>query len=79
MSSKLLPPVFANKTYELFKSQLEAWELVTDLVEEKRGIYIALNLPDNHESKIKEKVFEGNKLADLNKKDGLKTLIAFLD
>ena len=79
MSSKLLPPVFANKTYELFKSQLEAWELVTELPVEKRGIYIALNLPDNHDTKIKEKVFEGIKLVDLNKTNGLKILIAFLD
>ena len=78
MSSKLLPPVF-NKSYEFYKSQLEAWELVTDVADEKRGIYIALSLPDNHESKIKEKVFEGIKNNDLNKKGGLTTLIAFLD
>ena len=70
MASKLQPPVL-GASYEQYKAQLDGWELVTDLAEEKRGIYIALSLPSGHESKIK-KVFESVKLADLNKKGDLK-------
>ena len=80
MSSKLVPPVLKEgKSYELFKAQLEAWELVTDVPDEKRGIFIALHLPENHPTKIHELVFEGIPKADLNKKGGLQTLIKFLD
>ena len=77
--AKVNPPSFGGAGYELYKRKLKAWEAVTEVAKEKRGIIIALSLPDNHESKIKEKVFEGIPLDDLKKEDGLKTLTTFLD
>ena len=80
MSSKLSPPDFNQHTrYELYKAELEGWESVTDIPDEKRGMFIALSLPYKTEIKIKEKVFESLKKEDLNKKGGLKVLIDFLD
>ncbi len=73
------PPTFGDKPYELFKLQLLAWEALTDLNEKKKGIYIALSLPDNHETKIKEKVFESLGLDKLRLDTGLADLIEFFD
>ena len=77
--AKVSPPTFGGVGYELYKRELQAWEAVTDVAKEKRGIIIALSLPDSHESKIKEKVFESIPLGDLKKENGLETLIKFLD
>ena len=77
--AKISPPLFGEIPYELYKLELLAWEAVTDVAEERRGIVVALSLPNNHESKIKEKVFESITLDSLKDKDGLKTLITFLD
>ena len=55
---KLNPPSFVSneKMYERvrWKTEIKAWELVTDLPKAKRGIAIALSLPDNDRSKIRE-------------------------
>ena len=40
---------------------------------------IALSLPENDKTQIREKVFEQISLDDLKKEDGLDTLILFLD
>ena len=77
--AKVSPPTFGGVGYELYKRELQAWEAVTDVAKEKRGIIIALSLPDSHESKIKDKVFESIPLDDLKKENGLETLIQFLD
>ena len=77
--AKISPPLFGEIPYELYKLELLAWEAVTEVTEERRGIVVALSLPNNHDSKIKEKVFESITLDNLKKKDGLQTLITFLD
>jgi hypothetical protein len=58
MASKVKPPSFINKNYELYKLELQAWEACTELDKAKRGTFIALSLPDNDDTKIKERVFE---------------------
>ena len=70
-----------HKSYELFKSEVELWRVVTDLAKTKQGPVIALNLPDSseHESDIRTKVFEKINLQTLSTEDGLDTLIKFLD
>ena len=49
---KLNPPSFVSneKTYEQCKTEIKAWELVTDVQKAKRDIAIALSLPDNDSS-----------------------------
>ena len=77
---KLQPPSFTDAArYELYKSQLQAWEKLTDVPDEKQGLYIALSLPDKSSSHIKEKVFEELGNDELSKKGGLSELIKFLD
>ena len=59
--------------------KLECWREVTDLGKKKQGPVIALSLPDEHESKIKDKVFNQISLEDLSKENGLETLVTFMD
>ena len=79
MATRIDPPSLRTKTYELYRQELLAWREVTDLRKEKQGVAIALSLPEEDKTKIREKVFEQIKLDDLKKDDGLDTLIAFLD
>ena len=78
---KLNPPSFVGneKTYERWKIEIKAWELVTDVPQAKRGIAIALSLPDNDSSMIREQVFEELSIDDLGKETGLKILFDFMD
>ena len=80
MTMKLNPPDL-NKciNYESYKNELLAWESATDVDKKKRGVAVALSLPVDHPLDIRSKVFSEIATADLNKDDGLKTLIAFLD
>ena len=55
------------------------WKELTELAKEKRGVSIALTLPEEDESKILEKVIDQIKLDDLKKETGLETPIVFLD
>ena len=52
---------------------------MTDLRKDKQGVAIALSLPEDDKTQIREKVFEQISLDGLKKEDGLDTLIAFLD
>ena len=49
------------------------------MAKENRGVAIALTLPEENESKIRDRVFNQIKLDDLKKETGFETLIAFLD
>ena len=81
MATRINPPTFNIKVkgYELYKQELTAWGKITDLDKKKRGIAIALTLPEDDDTKIREKVFDQLKLEDLEKDTGLDTLITFLD
>ena len=54
MTTKINPPSLKGKSYELFKKELEAWQVVTDLEAKKQGIVIALGLPVDDDNKIRE-------------------------
>ena len=81
MATKINPPVFKSKSkpYELYRHELLAWSEITDLAKEKKGIAVALTLPEEDETQIREKVFDQIKLEDLKKDTGFKTLLDFLD
>ena len=78
---KLNPPSFVSKekSYERWKTEVKAWEMVTDVPQAKRGIAVALSLPENDSSRVREQVFEEISIDDLGKDDGLKTLLKFMD
>ena len=46
---------------------------------EKRCGTVAFSLPEDHESRIRQKVFNEITLADMKKTDGLKILTTFMD
>lgn len=79
MATRIDPPSLRTKGYELYRQELLAWREVTDLRKDKQGVAIALSLPEDDKTQIREKVFEQISLDDLKKEDGLDTLITFLD
>ena len=80
MSTRISPPVFRSAcNYERYKQELYAWREITDLSEYKQGIAVALSLPDNDDSQIREKVFDQISIDDLKGFDGFEVLVQFLD
>ena len=79
MAARIDPPSLRTKAYELYRQELLAWREVTDLRKDKQGMAIALSLPEDDKTQIREKVFEQISLDDLKKEDGLDTLTPFLD
>lgn len=80
MTTRINPPSFNSaKSYERFKQEILAWREITELSKTKQGIAVALSLPEEDESQIKDKVFDQIPLDDLKSEDGLNILLAFLD
>ena len=78
--TKLQIPVLSkDKTYERFKTELTLWKNVTTTPVAKMGTIIALSLPEDHPSKIKDKIFDQLSVADLSGNDGYDNLIAVMD
>ena len=67
------------KTYERFRQETLAWTEITDLGKEKQAIAIALSLPEEDETKIREKVFDQLQLGDLEGKNVMSILFNFID
>ena len=80
MSLTVNPPTLTKvKTYERFRQETLAWTEITDLGKEKQAIAIALSLPEEDETKIREKVFDQLQLEDLKGGNGMSILLNFLD
>ena len=73
------PQLTKEKGYERYKNELLAWARVTDLQGTKQAITVALSLPENHESGIREKVLDELSLDDLQGEGGLHILVNFFD
>jgi hypothetical protein len=81
MSMKINPPVFNSevKSYERYKQELLAWNEITELPAAKRGIAIALSLPEGDKTRIREKVWDEITLDKLKVDGGFKELTNFMD
>ena len=79
MAMKIKTPEFKNGCYERYRIELEAWREITDLEKEKQGIAIALTLPEEDETGIREKVFDELTIAKLKAENGLDLLLQFMD
>ena len=78
----MTPPDLKDcRSYDIFRKQLQIWELTTPVPEEKKGAIIAGNLPNDYEQKkdLKDKFFETADITKLASKDGLKLVRDFLD
>ena len=75
-----VPPVFTtNKPYSRWVDEIKAWQALTDLDAKKRGIAIALSLPEDGKNSIRDKVFSELTVDVLNADDGVEKLILFMD
>lgn len=70
------PPVCAiQKPYIIWAEQLKAW----DLDQKKRGIAVAVALPEEGQNSIRDNVFSELSVDVLNTDDGVKQLITFMN
>ena len=75
-----VPPVFTSqKPYSRWVDEIKAWQALTDLEKKKRGIAIALSLPEEGQNSIRDKVFSELTVDALNADDGVAQLITFMD
>ena len=71
-----VPPVFTElKPYSRWVDEVRAWEALTDLDKKKRGIAIALSLPEEGKASIRDKVFNQLTVAELNDDEGVNKLV----
>ena len=78
MAHRIPPPVFGgSKSYDRWKEEISAWELVSKVEKKDKALTIALSFPDG--SEVGDRVFSEVKIEDLNKDNGLETLIESLD
>ena len=66
-------------SYELYRQQVLAWTEVTEIEQSKKGIVVALSLPNEDQGYVQEKAFDQISLRDLKADDGLAVLLNFLD
>ena len=78
MALKINIPVFIDN-YERYWMEFEAWREIADLPKAKQGIAVALPLPPESSSDIRDEVFEQITITDLKAENGFETLLAFLD
>ncbi|KAK4311282.1 hypothetical protein Pmani_017216 [Petrolisthes manimaculis] len=75
---KSMPPVFGgDKGYERWKTELEAWQLVTNVEKKKQAITVALSFPEG--SEVRDRVFNEIEITVLNADDGMKALLQQMD
>ena len=78
-SSIPVPKFSAEKPYERYKTELNVWKEVTDADKSEHGFLVALSLPEDDESQIRDKVFSEIKIEDLKGEGGFAKLIVYLD
>ena len=79
-SMKMTPPILTKgKAWERYKQELEAWQALTNLEKKQQGVAILLTgLPEDHESAIRDKVFDELGLDKLKVDGGFDALVEFL-
>ena len=54
MATRIYPLILRTKGYELYRQELLAWREVTDLRKDKQEVAIALSLPEDDKTQIRE-------------------------
>ena len=74
------PSLAAGVEYDMYKLEVEAWQELTDLPAEKRGLMLALSISPSHPLGLRAKVLGVNVgKAKLMVADRVKNLLAYLD
>ena len=81
MNSYKNPPEFNSQTkpYDHYIEELKGWCIVTELDKKKRGIAIALSMPENDPSGVRDKIFNDISLEQLNTDGGVDILINYMN
>ena len=81
MNSYKNPPEFNSqmKPYDRYIEELKGWCIVTELDKKKRGIAIALSMPENDPSGVRDKIFNEISLEQLNTDGGVDILINYMN
>ena len=58
MAARIQVPKFSSgKPFERCKTEIEIWSEATDITTAKQGLVVALSLPEDDSSQIRDKVF----------------------
>ena len=66
-------------SYESYMANVEVWKLLCGLPKTEQGIMLWYNLPDDHSSDIKAKIFNEVGVEQLKAEGGLDTFVAAMD
>ena len=80
-TTKLSAPVFGGeKSFEQYMMEVDAWCAVQHSVAKKdQAVVLALSLPDNDPTGVKDKLFHDVLLSELNSDDGVKIFKDFME
>ena len=71
-------PKFGDN-FESYMANVEVWKLLCGLPKSEQGIMLWYNLPDDHSSDIKAKIFNEVGVVKLKAEDGLDTFVAAME
>ena len=72
---KLNPPKFDPNNYEGYVAEVTVWQKLCGVPKEEQGILLWYNLPSDHSSDIKTKIYNEVGVTDLSKEDGVDKFI----
>ena len=75
--AKVPVPVFSDN-YEQYSNKVKIWQKVCGLPKNQQALVLWLNLPDNHSSNIKEKIFNEIEV-EMETDEGVKKFIEVMD
>ena len=74
-----VPTLRADTVYSDWKLEVELWQGLTDLPENKHGLALAGAIPADHPLAIRQKVLKNLGPAKLKAKEGVESLVSYLD
>ena len=72
---KLNPPKFDANNYEGYVAEVTVWQKLCGVPKAEQGILLWYNLPSDHSSDIKAKIYNKVGVTDLSKEDGVDKFI----
>ena len=73
------PALKADTVYSHWKLEVELWQKLTDVPKKKQGVALAMAIAPDHPLAVRQKVLTNLGSAKLERSEGVKSLIAYLD
>lgn len=74
-----LPKLGECASYDHYKNELLAWSEFAGVPASRKAGLVVFSLPHNHESKIREKIFQSISVEKLKEEDGFQKIIEYMD